>query len=96
MTPDFVEVNQNGDRLARAQILSLFRATDLVFAGIDVEDLAVELAGNRARVTGVHNEAVKYRGRDVGGRLGFTEVYVNIGGQWRIEWSQLKLLLRKW
>ena len=52
--------------------------------------MAVELAGNRSRVTGIHTEKVEYRGRDVGGRLAFTEIYVNTAGQWQIERSELK------
>jgi Domain of unknown function (DUF4440) len=92
MTSDFVEINQNGDRLSRAPLLSLYKGGDLVFAGIDIEELSVEILGKRARVTGVHTENVKYRGRDVGGRIAFTEVYVNSGGRWQIEWSQLRPL----
>jgi hypothetical protein len=38
----------------------------------------------------VHTARVTSRGRDIGGRIAFTEVYVRTGGLWRIAWSELQ------
>jgi ketosteroid isomerase-like protein len=89
MTTDFVEVNQSGDRFGRQQILALYRSTDLDFGGIALEDANIEIVGTTSRATGTHLEQVKYRGREVGGRLGFAEVYVKGTNGWQIQSSRL-------
>jgi hypothetical protein len=89
MTADFVEINQNGDRLTREQILSLYKSADLEFASIELLDLKIEPVPGGVRASGTHIERVKYRGRDVGGTLKFDEFYVNRGDGWQLLSSRL-------
>jgi ketosteroid isomerase-like protein len=90
MTPDFVEINQNGDRLTRQQVLALYGTSDLSFKKIEVGNADLQVFGEAARATGDHIEQVTFRGREVGGHLNFAEVYVKTRDSWQIQSSRLK------
>jgi TPR repeat protein len=89
MAPDFVEINQDGARLNRQQLLSLYQSTDIEITSIEVVDVRFEPVPGGILASGTHNETVKYKGRDVGGTLKFSELYVRRGSEWQLQSSRL-------
>ena len=90
---DFFEANQAGDGVNKEQLLALYRSGYLQFDSIEPIETNVRVYGDTSVVTGIHRENVKYQGREVGGKLRYTQVYVKRQGRWQIVASQLTSIL---
>jgi hypothetical protein len=90
MSAYFVEVNQDGDRGRRERILHLFSTQDIDVTAIQLLTVNFKAVTGGIQATGTQIERVTYRGREVGGTLKFTELYVPGAHGFQIQSSRLE------
>jgi serine/threonine protein kinase/WD40 repeat protein len=85
MAPEFAERESGAEEgMNRQTALHVYASGDLDFSGIDLVDVKFEIRGRVVTATGTDVEHVKRRGREVGDRRDFTEVWVRNANTWQI------------
>jgi hypothetical protein len=73
-----------GDRLNKAQVIADFLSDNLHFKYFSHDNLAVNVLGNTAVITGHSTSVLEYKGKLFDAPRLFTDVYVKADGRWQM------------
>jgi len=68
----------------KAQSMAMFKAGDLKIESSKIEGMKVQMFGNTAVVTYRTTDKGMYKGRDISGQYSWTDVFVKMGGKWKL------------
>ncbi len=68
----------------KAQSIAMFKAGDLKIESSKIEGMKVQMFGNTAVVTYRTTDKGMYKGRDISGQYSWTDVFVKMGGKWKL------------
>ncbi len=68
----------------KAQVIAMFKAGDLKIESSKIEDMKVQMFGNTAVVTYRTTDKGMYKGKDISGQYSWTDVFVKMGGKWKL------------
>ena len=80
---DYVFIDRFGNVSDKAATLNRIKSGDIKITSNDLSDLKVRVYGNTAVVTGKSEAKGTIGGRDTGGPVLFTRVYVKKNGRWQ-------------
>jgi ketosteroid isomerase-like protein len=69
---------------SKAETMDAIQSGAIKLTSNDIDDLKVHVYGNTAVVTGRSNAKGTIDGRDIGGLVRFTRVYVKRNGHWQV------------
>jgi len=72
----------------KAQTIALFKSGDLKIESTKIDDMKVQMFDNTAIVTYRTTDKGMYRGKDISGQYRWTDVFVKMGGKWKLVASQ--------
>jgi hypothetical protein len=73
-----------GDRLNKAQVIADYLSENLHFKYFAHDNVAVNIFGNTAVVTGHSTSILEYKGKLFDAPRLFTEVYIKMDGRWQL------------
>ena len=83
-----VFTDPGGVLINKAQSMAMFKAGDLKIESSKIEGMKVQMFGNTAVVTYRTTDKGMYKGRDISGQYSWTDVFVKMGGKWKMVASQ--------
>ena len=85
LMPDFIQIDERGQRLGKEPFIAAIEAGDFQIEELGFESLAVEQFDGTAVVCGVQRAKVRLpAGDQVEGRTAFTDVFVRAADGWRL------------
>lgn len=85
-------VHSNGDLETKAQFLSRIASGDLQYKAVRQQDVAVQVFGDSAIVTGLAAMDVRSKGTDLTMQIRFTNCYVARNDRWEmVAWQSTRL-----
>ncbi len=72
----------------KAQTIALFKSGDLKIESSKIEGMKVQMFDNTAVVTYTTTDKGMFKGRDISGQYRWTDVFVKMGGKWKMIASQ--------
>ena len=84
LTPDFVLRRPGAEPVPLAEFLAGVRAQPVELLAIELEHVAIDLAGDTALATGVQYSRARLEGETVDDRQPFVDWFVKSGGRWQI------------
>ncbi len=91
LAEDYTQINPSGETTNKAQEIADTDAPTFVSTveSLRTEDVEVSVSGERETVTGTVVVSVRFDGRGIRERYGYTRTYVRRDGRWRIVAAQL-------
>jgi len=80
---DYQLIDSNGRMRGKADTMDAIKSGAINLQSNDIDDLKVQVYGNTAVVTGRGNPKGTIDGKDMGGPIRFTRVYVKRNGTWQ-------------
>jgi len=77
-----------GMLMNKAQTIASFKSGDLKIESSKIDDMKVQMFDNTAIVTYRTTDKGMYRGKDISGQYRWTDVFVKMGGKWKLVASQ--------
>jgi ketosteroid isomerase-like protein len=74
----------DGMVMDKARLLNDIKSGDLKFESSKLDDMRVQVYGNTAIATYGSTDKGSYKGKDISGRLRWTDVFVKRGGRWQM------------
>jgi hypothetical protein len=74
----------DGEVMDKARAIADIKSGDLKFESSKVDDMKVNVYGDAAVVTYGSTDKATYKGKDIGGRYRWTDVFVNRNGRWQL------------
>jgi hypothetical protein len=68
----------------KAQSMAMFKAGDLKIESSKIDGMKVQMFGNTAVVTFTSMDKGMYKGKDISGQYRWTDVFVKMGGKWKL------------
>lgn len=84
LAPDFVLRQLGKDAVGANEFVSTVCSVDLELSFVRIEELAIDLTGDSALVTGFQHSQVKVNGRTVEDRQPFIDSFVKRDGRWEL------------
>ncbi len=72
----------------KAQAIASFKSGDLKIESSKIDGMKVQMFGDTAIVTYGTTDKGMYKGRDISGQYRWTDVFVKMGGKWKMVASQ--------
>ena len=72
----------------KAQTMALFKGGDLKLESSKIDGMKVRMFGNTAIVTYRSTDKGTFKGRDISGQYRWIDVFVKMGGKWKMVASQ--------
>jgi ketosteroid isomerase-like protein len=89
---DYVLTDVNGKVRTKAETMDAIKSGAIKLSSNDISDIKVHVYGNTAVVTGKSDAKGMIDGKDVGGPVRFTRVYVKRNGKWQsVAFQQTKI-----
>ncbi len=79
-----VFTDPGGMLMNKAQSMAMFKAGDLKIESSKIDGMKVQMFGNTAVVTYTSMDKGMYKGRDISGQYRWTDVFVKMGGKWKL------------
>lgn len=79
-----VFTDPGGMIMSKAQSVAMFKSGDLKIESTKVADMKVQMFGNTAIVTYTSVDKGTYKGKDISGEYRWTDVFVKMGGKWKL------------
>ena len=92
---DLVFVNTHGQLLTKAQRLADLKSGNLKFMSFGRDDYRLHVYGDTVIMTGRATSVVEYQGKVNRVPRQFTNVYIKVGGQWRLVAHQATTIAEK-
>ncbi len=73
-----------GMLMNKAQSTAMFKAGDLKLESSKIDGMKVQMFGNTAVATYTTTDKGTYKGRDISGQYRWTDVFVKMGGKWKL------------
>ncbi len=73
-----------GMMMNKAQTMAMFKSGDLKLESSKIDGMKVQMFGNTAVVTYRSTDKGMYKGRDISGQYSWTDVFVKMGGKWKL------------
>ena len=80
---EFLGTDSGGNTSNKQLEIASSKSGDFMVQSYKFSELKVQVYGDVATVTGINLVAAAYRGRNVGGRYRFSNVYVKRDGRWQ-------------
>jgi ketosteroid isomerase-like protein len=90
-----VFTDPGGMLVNKAQSIAMFKAGDLKFESSKIDGMKVQMFGNTAVVTFTTTDKGTYKGRDISGQYRWTDVFVKMGGKWKLVAGQGTLIMQQ-
>ena len=74
----------DGEVMDKTRAIADIKSGDLKFESSKVDDMKVNVYGDAAVVTYGSTDKATYKGKDIGGRYRWTDVFVNRNGRWQL------------
>jgi ketosteroid isomerase-like protein len=68
----------------KTQAMAMFKAGDLKIESSKIDGMKVQMFGDTAVVTYMSMDKGTYKGRDISGQYRWTDVFVKMGGKWKL------------
>ncbi|MBA2354088.1 MAG: nuclear transport factor 2 family protein [Acidobacteria bacterium] len=88
MADDYVFTGPDAQVQTKAQFIADLSSGDLALEASEIQDMKVRVYGETAVVTYATTDRGTYKGRDIGGRYRWTDVFVRRGGRWQLVSAQ--------
>ncbi len=73
-----------GMLMNKAQSMAMFKAGDLKIESSKIDGMKVQMFGDTAIATYTTTDKGMYKGRDISGQYRWTDVFVKMGGKWKM------------
>jgi len=73
-----------GMLMNKAQLTAMFKSGDLKLESSKIDGMKVQMFGNTAVATYTTTDKGTYKGRDISGQYRWTDVFVKMGGKWKL------------
>ncbi len=73
-----------GMLMNKAQSMAMFKAGDLKIESSKIDGMKVQMFGDTAIATYTTTDKGMYKGRDISGQYRWTDVFVKMGGKWKL------------
>ncbi len=73
-----------GMMMNKAQTMAMFKSGDLKLESSKIDGMKVQMFGDTAVVTYTTMDKGMYKGRDISGQYRWTDVFVKMGGKWKL------------
>ena len=79
-----VFTDPGGMMMNKAQSMAMFKSGDLKLESIKMDNMKVQMFGKTAIVTYTSMDKGTYKGKDISGEYRWTDVFVKMGGKWKL------------
>ncbi len=79
-----VFTDPGGMLMNKAQSMAMFKAGDLKIESSKIDGMKVQMFGDTAIATYTTTDKGMYKGRDISGQYRWTDVFVKMGGKWKL------------
>jgi ketosteroid isomerase-like protein len=83
-TDNTVFTDPGGMLMNKAQLTAQFKSGDLKLESSKIDGMKVQMFGNTAVVTYTTMDKGTFKGRDISGQYRWTDVFVKMGGKWKV------------
>ena len=83
LADEFLGTDSGGNTSNKELEIAASKSGDFMVQSFKLSELKVHVYGDVATVTGINLMAAAYKGRNVGGRYRFTNVFVKRDGRWQ-------------
>jgi len=81
-------IEPSGNLTNKAQLMAQFKSGDLKIESSKIDGMKVQMFGDTAVATYTTMDKGTFKGRDISGQYRWTDVFVKIGGKWKMVTSQ--------
>ncbi|MEO6588429.1 MAG: nuclear transport factor 2 family protein [Pyrinomonadaceae bacterium] len=79
-----VFTDPGGMMMNKAQSMAMFKSGDLKIESSKIDGMKVQMFGDTAIATYTTMDKGMYKGRDISGQYRWTDVFVKMGGKWKL------------
>lgn len=79
-----VFTDPGGMLMNKAQSMAMFKSGDLKLESTKIDGMKVQMFGDTAIATYTTTDKGMYKGKDISGQYRWTDVFVKMGGKWKL------------